>query len=176
MTTTLSFPFIPLSLACRAVTICGLVEGIGGLALVAVGAGDEIPGGDGDGRRNRDLPTRFLGAGAARRRREYDEDPQGGARNHRRVPPGAMIVKDSFTVTGQGAILTGPLFLMEKMDAGFNARDGDWRYMMIGPDGTIAGLSGGVNSRNVEFCAECHNAAPTSHDRLFFMPDAVRLR
>jgi len=93
-----------------------------------------------------------------------------------RLPPGATIVKDSFTVTRQGAILTGPLFLMEKMDAGFNARDGDWRYMMIGSDGTVAGLSGGVNSKNVEFCAECHNTAPASHDRLFFMPDAVRLR
>jgi hypothetical protein len=93
-----------------------------------------------------------------------------------RLPPGAMVVKDSFTVTGQGAILTGPFFLMEKMEAGFNTRDGDWRFMMIRPDGTIAGLSGGVNSRNVEFCAECHNAAPASQDRLFFMPDDVRLR
>jgi hypothetical protein len=93
-----------------------------------------------------------------------------------RLPPGAMIVKDSFTVTDQGALLTGPLFLMEKMDAGFNARDGDWRYMMIREDGTIAGLSGGVNSKNVEFCAECHNSAPSSHDRLYFMPDNVRIR
>jgi hypothetical protein len=93
-----------------------------------------------------------------------------------RLSPGAMIVKDSFTATGQGAILTGPLFLMEKMEAGFNIRDGDWRYMMIMPDGTVAGLSGGVNSRNVEFCAECHNTAPASQDRLFFMPDDVRLR
>ena len=93
-----------------------------------------------------------------------------------RMLPGAMIVKDSFTVTGQGAILTGPFFLMEKMDAGFNTRDGDWRYMMIRADGTIAGLSGGVNATNVEFCAKCHNTAPSSHDRLFFMPDDVRLR
>ena len=93
-----------------------------------------------------------------------------------RLPSGAMIVKDSFTVTDRGAILTGPFFLMEKMEAGFNARDGDWRFMMIRPNGTVAGLSGGVNSRNVEFCAECHNAAPASHDRLFFMPENVRLR
>ena len=92
-----------------------------------------------------------------------------------RLPPGAMIVKDSFTATDQGAILTGPLFLMEKMEAGFNTGDGDWRYMMIRPDGTVAGLSGGVNSRNVEFCAGCHNTAPASQDRLFFMPDNVRL-
>ena len=93
-----------------------------------------------------------------------------------RLPPGAMVVKDSFTVTSQGAILTGPLFLMEKMEAGFSTRDGDWRFMMIRPNGTVAGLSGGVNSRNVEFCAECHNEAPASHDRLFFMPENVRLR
>lgn len=72
--------------------------------------------------------------------------------------------------------MTGTLFFMDKMDAGFNARDVDWRYMMIGPDGTVAGLSGGVDSKNVEFCAKCQNTVPASHDRLFFMPDNVRLR
>ena len=93
-----------------------------------------------------------------------------------RLPPGAMIAKDSFAVSDQGAILTGPLFLMEKMEPGFNARDGDWRYMMIRPDGSIAGLSGGVNAENVAFCAECHNTAPKSQDRLFLMPERVRVR
>ena len=92
------------------------------------------------------------------------------------LPPGSIVVKDSFWVSDRGAILTGPLFLMEKMPAGFAPADGDWRYMMIEADGTIAGLSGGIRAANVKFCAECHNKAPAASDHLYFMPEDARRR
>ena len=91
-------------------------------------------------------------------------------------PVGAMVVKDSFTVSDQGTILSGPLFLMEKMPAGFAPANGDWRYMMIEPSGKITGLSEGVRSANVKFCATCHNTVPVASDRMFFMPQAVRVK
>jgi len=54
-----------------------------------------------------------------------------------RLPVGSVIAKDSFSVTETGGILLGPLFVMEKMPAGFNPASGDWRYTLIQPDGRI---------------------------------------
>ena len=41
------------------------------------------------------------------------------------MPPGAMVAKDSFTVTAEGNVTTGPLFLMEKKLKGFDPNSGD---------------------------------------------------
>jgi hypothetical protein len=38
---------------------------------------------------------------------------------------GGVLAKDSFTVTPQGKVSVGPLFLMEKMKAGFNKASSD---------------------------------------------------
>lgn len=90
------------------------------------------------------------------------------------MPPGAMIAKDSFTVTEKGHVMTGPFFLMEKKAAGFNPASGDWLYMMIRPGGGLLGITRGRGSENVKFCADCHNTAPPGQDRLFLMPKKVR--
>jgi hypothetical protein len=90
------------------------------------------------------------------------------------LPKGAMLVKDSFTATADGAIYPGPMFAMEKMAAGFNSSSGDWRYSMIMPDGSLFGETGGVNSQSVEFCIGCH-ATREQYDHLFFLPEEFRL-
>ena len=70
--------------------------------------------------------------------------------------------------------MTGPFFLMEKKAPGFNPKTGDWLFMMIRPDGRVAGITGGRNSENVTFCAACHVKAPKGQDSLYFLPREVR--
>jgi hypothetical protein len=91
------------------------------------------------------------------------------------MPEGAVLAKDSFTVTGQGDVFTGPLFLMEKMRPGFSAASRDWRYTMIMPDGSLFGTTDGEGSDKVEFCAHCHATAGGTDD-LFFVPEQYRMR
>lgn len=90
------------------------------------------------------------------------------------MPPGAIIAKDSFTVTEAGQVMTGPFFLMEKKQAGFNAASNDWLFMMIRPDGALVGITRGRGSDNVAFCAACHNKAPAGQDNLYLLPKKVR--
>ena len=93
-----------------------------------------------------------------------------------KMPEGAVVVKDSFTVTESGQVMTGPLFLMQKMKQGSNPASGDWLFMMIRPDGRIMGITKGRGSENVAFCAGCHIRARSRQDSLFFMPRNVRRR
>ena len=92
------------------------------------------------------------------------------------MPAGAVLAKDSFTVTAQGDVFTGPLFLMEKMPAGFSAASGDWRYTMILPDGSLFGTTNGEGSSKVEFCASCHAVVGDAMDHLFFIPEPYQIR
>ncbi len=91
------------------------------------------------------------------------------------LPEGAIIIKDSFTVTRNGAVMTGPLFMMEKMAAGFASAAGTWRFMMLRADGSLVGMTGGPNSNKMGFCADCHKDAGAKHDFLYFMPKAERI-
>lgn len=86
---------------------------------------------------------------------------------------GSILLKDSFTATADGGVYPGPMFVMEKMEAGFNAQSGDWRYTMIMPDGSLFGETNGVNTESVEFCIGCH-AMRQQYDHLFFIPDEFR--
>ena len=95
---------------------------------------------------------------------------------HAPMPVGAVLAKDSFTVTGQGDVFTGPLFLMEKMRPGFSTETRDWRYSMIMPDGSLFGITGGEGSVRVAFCAACHAMADASAHELFFVPEPYRTR
>lgn len=91
------------------------------------------------------------------------------------MPADAVLAKDSFTVTAQGDVFTGPLFLMKKMPAGFSAETRDWRYTMIMPDGSLFGTTNGESSEKVEFCASCHATAGVFMDHLFFVPEKYRI-
>lgn len=92
------------------------------------------------------------------------------------MPPGAILVKDSFEVTQRGDVLSGPLFIMEKMPAGFNSETRDWRYIMIQPDGQLFGKTGGPNGDGMKFCVQCHQRAGAKNDHLFFLPEKYRRR
>jgi hypothetical protein len=91
----------------------------------------------------------------------------------KRFQVGAIVAKDSFSVDDEGDVWPGPLFLMEKMPAGFRSDSGDWRYSMVMPDGSLFGVTGGENSANVEFCIGCH-AQQEDQDHLFFLPERYR--
>jgi hypothetical protein len=90
------------------------------------------------------------------------------------MPVGGRIAKDSFTVSPDGRVGVGPLFIMEKMADGFNAASDDWRYAMIMPDGSLFGVTGGRGSQNVEFCAGCHALVADDQDSLYFLPEEFR--
>ena len=89
------------------------------------------------------------------------------------LPQGAVIAKDSFAVTKTGGILLGPLFAMQKMAPGFNPVSGDWRYIIVSPDGRVLGETNGPGSERVEYCIACH-LARESTDHLYFVPPAYR--
>lgn len=92
------------------------------------------------------------------------------------MPVGTVLVKDSFTVTDDGMVEAGPLFIMEKMAGGFNYVTGDWRYTLVLADGTVYGQTLGAGDQRVEYCISCHLAAHVQgSDHVFFVPEAFRL-
>ena len=91
-----------------------------------------------------------------------------------RMAVGAIIAKDSFSVSAGGKLGPGPLFVMEKMPAGFNEESDDWRYTLVMPDGSVFGTTNSKGSGNVAFCYECH-ARRYDNDSLFFPARRVRV-
>jgi hypothetical protein len=87
------------------------------------------------------------------------------------MPVGGRIAKDSFTVSPDGRVAVGPLFIMEKMADGFDEASDDWRYAMIMPDGSLFGVTNGPGSEKVQFCAECHAIVADDQDSLYFLPE-----
>ncbi len=92
-----------------------------------------------------------------------------------RMPAGSVLAKDSFAVTPNGKVSIGPLFIMEKMNAGFNSASGDWRYSMIMPNGAVFGATKGAGSKKVAFCAGCHISVAPDVDSMFFLPEEYRV-
>jgi hypothetical protein len=89
------------------------------------------------------------------------------------LPAGAILAKDSFTVTAAENVYPGALFLMEKLPAGTNSATADWRYVMLLPDGSVLGDTTGANPDSMTFCHACHLQAKSS-DYLFLLPDKLR--
>ena len=89
---------------------------------------------------------------------------------------GGVLAKDSFTVTPQGRVSVGPLFLMEQMGGNFNKASGNWRYTLIMPNGQTVGTTNGKGSKNVKFCITCHAAVAEEQDSMFFLPAEFRTR
>ncbi|MHA1190542.1 MAG: cytochrome P460 family protein, partial [Alphaproteobacteria bacterium] len=54
-----------------------------------------------------------------------------------KMVPGAVLAKDSFTVTKGRRVFAAALFLMEKLEAGQNPDTADWRYVLVLPDGSV---------------------------------------
>lgn len=93
-----------------------------------------------------------------------------------KMPAGAVSAKNSFTVNAKGQVSVGPLFLMEKHNAGFNANSKNWQYTLIMPNGQTVGTTNGKGSAAVKFCYECHNAVAEEQDALMFLPEEYRVR
>lgn len=91
------------------------------------------------------------------------------------LPQGTKLAKDSFTVTKTGHGQVGPLFLMEKMQAGFNSESDDWRYTMVMPNGSVFGTTNGQGSENVAFCIGCHISVAPDQDSVMLLPDEYRV-
>ena len=91
------------------------------------------------------------------------------------APVGTVLAKDSFSVSPTGQVGVGPLFLMEKMAAGFSSESGDWRYSLILPNGKVLGETGGVGGDKVGFCVDCHLAVEEQDSR-FYLPDEYRVQ
>lgn len=92
------------------------------------------------------------------------------------MPTGSILAKDSFGVNGKGNVAVGPMFLMEKVPAGFNAASGNWKYTMIMPNGAVFGETNGKNSAGMQFCIECHAAVAEDQDHMMFLPEEYRTR
>jgi len=86
-----------------------------------------------------------------------------------------VIAKDRFSVTDDGKINYGPLFIMEKMKKGFNYVTGNWRYIMIMPDGSLMGKTKGTGSEKVKYCIGCH-LAKERYDHLYFLPKKFHIK
>jgi hypothetical protein len=106
------------------------------------------------------------GVGAANYRKYEDAAP---------AKVGTVLAKDSFLVNGKGQSGAGPLFLMQKMEKGFNASTADWNYIIVMPNGAIGGATGGKNAANVQFCHDCH-VAVADQDHMFFLPEEFRVK
>ena len=112
--------------------------------------------------------SRFLSKGHAGGRWEADvyASANGGdtlRADRGTVAVGTRFVEEHFERGDAGA---GPLFMMEKRPAGFDAAHGDWRYVAVGAGGEVAG--DGI----MESCAGCHGDAP--HDHLFRVTDPAQ--
>lgn len=99
-----------------------------------------------------------------------------------KLPEGSVLFKDSFSVTvsrqdfsvtESRQIVLGPLFIMRKMEPGFNRLSGDWQYIQIQPDGMLLGMTGGEGADRVEYCIGCH-LSREEYDHLYFIPTTHR--
>lgn len=69
------------------------------------------------------------------------------------IPAGTVIAKVSFSVTDEGRVRPGPLFLMQKVAAGRSPASNDWFYMMVAPDGRPQAVE------VMSACVSCHQDA-----------------
>ncbi len=102
-----------------------------------------------------------------------DKAGYGKLKPGQRMPPGAVVVKDTYTVTKDGEVFPAALFYMEKLAPGHSPDTGDWRFVQILPDGSYFGDTVGDNAADVAFCFTCHKAM-ADVDFLFFLPEEYR--
>ncbi len=86
------------------------------------------------------------------------------------LPMGSVLAKDSMTVTDTGNLHPGAMFVMEKLAKGASPETGDWRYIMVMPDGSLFGDTMGARSEAVSYCHDCHEAV-ADRDYTFFVPE-----
>jgi len=112
---------------------------------------------------------RFVQNFANAKAKNYGKFEDAGKMRH-----GAMLAKNSFAAMPDGKLAAGPLFLMEKMKAGWNKESGDWKYTMVIANGSTFGVTKGTNAAGMQFCIECH-ASAEDEDYMLFVPDEYRV-
>lgn len=100
---------------------------------------------------------------------EYGKYEDGGE-----MPEGALLAKSSFQVSPDGKAAPGPLFLMQKMGADFDA-PGHWQYALVTPNGAIMGVTNGEGGDKIGFCNGCHEGVAADQDYQFFLPEEYRV-
>ena len=80
------------------------------------------------------------------------------------IPVGTVVVKTSWERDGDKPSTTpGPIFVMEKRAAGFDAENGDWYYAIHWEEPTpkfkakFGQMYWRSPSKKVKYCYECHN-------------------
>ena len=71
------------------------------------------------------------------------------------IHSGVALATPTFSLTEDGTLEPGPLFILEKMQKGFSTTSGNWRYTLIGPEGDIIGVTKGQHGEDITFCADC---------------------
>ncbi|MEO0999066.1 MAG: cytochrome P460 family protein [Pseudomonadota bacterium] len=85
----------------------------------------------------------FVNAVGAQQYMEYSEDfPE--------MPEGSILVKESFSVSDEGGVTPGPLFIMQKAADGTSPETDDWFYMMVSAEGRPQGIN------VMSACHDCH--------------------
>ncbi|MES0828342.1 cytochrome P460 family protein [Ruegeria sp. SCP11] len=108
---------------------------------------------------------RFVNSYANRMAHNYGTLQEG-----EKLPVGSVLAKDSVTVTDEGNIHPGAMFVMEKLREGASPDTADWRYIMVLPDGSLFGDTTGFRASAVAYCHECHEAV-ADRDYTFFVPE-----
>ncbi|WP_171238715.1 cytochrome P460 family protein [Ruegeria sp. HKCCA5763] len=89
------------------------------------------------------------------------------------LPMGSVLAKDSMTVTDEGRIHPGAMFIMEKLANGANPDTADWRYIMVLPDGSVFGDTLGDRAGEVAYCHVCHEQV-ADRDYTFYVQEEYR--
>lgn len=90
------------------------------------------------------------------------------------LPAGSVLAKDSMTVTDEGKIFVGAMFVMEKLPKDTSPDTADWRYIMVLPDGSLFGDTMGDRAGAVAYCHDCHEAV-ADRDYTFYVPEEYRV-
>lgn len=73
----------------------------------------------------------------------------------RGFPVGATLAVPTVTISDEGNVEAGPLVLVEKMEAGFLALQGNWRFTIVDTSGRPVAVTRGLNQEDVTVCADC---------------------
>ena len=85
------------------------------------------------------------------------------------IPAGTVIAKESFSVTEDGKVQKGPLFIMEKVASGVSPETDDWYYMAVAPNGAPMAVP------VMTACNECHIGIYGSQGGLGYPDPEVRV-
>ncbi|NOC85355.1 cytochrome P460 family protein [Ruegeria sp. HKCCD6428] len=91
------------------------------------------------------------------------------------LPMGSVLAKDSMTVTDEGHVHPGAMFVMEKLAEDASPDTADWRYIMVLPDGSVFGDTMGDRAGAVAYCHVCHEQV-ADRDYTFYVPEEYRTR